>query len=89
MRDRAAAVDGLRDAVGVVGVDAVVALDEDDFGADAFRFADLRAGLDAEGLGLVAGGDAAGGVGVGGHDGEGAVAVLGVELLLDRREEAS
>ena len=53
-----------------------------------FGFADLRAGLDAEGLGLVAGGDAAGGVGEGGDDGEGLAAVFGVELLLDRREEA-
>ena len=86
--DGAATFDGLRDAVGVLGVDAVVAFDEDDLGADAFGFADLGAGLDAEGLGLVAGGDAAGGVGVGGDDGEGAVAVFGVELLLDRGKEA-
>ena len=56
-------------------------------GADLLGFADLRAGLDAEGLGLVAGGDAAGGVGHGGDDGEGLAAILGVELLLDRREE--
>ena len=53
-----------------------------------FGLADLGAGLDAEGLGLVAGGDAAGGVGHGGDDGERAVAVFGVELLLDRRKEA-
>jgi len=66
VRDRAATFDRLGDAVGVVGVDAVVALDEDDFGADAFGLADLRSGLDAEGLGLVGGGDAAGGVGQGG-----------------------
>jgi hypothetical protein len=85
--DGAAAVDGLRDFVGILGVDAVVAFDEDDFGADALGLADLGAGLDAEGLGLVAGGDAAGGVGVGGDDGEGAVAEFGVELLLDRGEE--
>ena len=56
-------------------------------GTDALGLAHLGAGLDAEGLGLVAGGDAAGGVGVGGDDGEGTVAVLGVKLLLDRRKE--
>ncbi len=89
MGDGAAAVDSLGDVVGVLGVDAVVAFDEDDFGADALGFADLGSGFDAEGLGFVAGGDAAGGVGEGGDDGEGAVAEFGVELLLDRREEAS
>ena len=59
VRDRAAAVYSLRDSVGVFGVDAVVAFDQDDLRADLFGFADLRAGLDAERLGLVAGGDAA------------------------------
>ena len=62
--------------------------DEDNLRADALGLAHLRAGPDAEGLGLVAGGDAAGGVGHPGDDGERAAAVLGVELLLDRGEEA-
>ena len=53
-----------------------------------FGFADLGSGLDAEGLGFVAGGDAAGGVGHGGDDGEGVAAVFGMELLFDGREEA-
>jgi hypothetical protein len=48
----------------------------------------LRAGLDAEGLRLVAGGNAAGGVGHRWDDGEGAVAVFGMELLLDGSKEA-
>ena len=47
-----------------------------------------RAGFDAEGLGFVAGGDEGGGVGQGGNDAGGLVAVLGMELLLYRREEA-
>ena len=73
--------------MGVFGVVGVAALDEDDAGTELFGFADLGAGLDAEGLGFVAGGDADGGVGHGGDDGEGLSAVLGVKLLLDRREE--
>ena len=86
--DGAAAVYSLRDFVGILSIDAVVAFDEDDVGADALGLADLGSGFDAEGLGLVAGGDAAGGVGVGGDDGERARAEFGVELLLDRGEEA-
>ncbi len=86
--DGADELDGFGDVVGVLGVVGVVACDEDDAGAELLGFADLGAGLDAEGLGLVAGGDAAGGVGHGGDYGEGLAAVLGVELLLDGREEA-
>ncbi len=86
--DGADEVDGFGDGVGVLGVLGVVAFDEDDAGAEFFGFADLGAGFDAEGFGLVAGGDAAGGVGHGGDDGERFAAVLGVELLLDGREEA-
>ena len=66
----------------------MLAHDEDDLGADSLSLGDPRAGLDAEGFGLVAGRDAAGGVGEGGDDGDGAAAILGVELLLDRGEEA-
>jgi hypothetical protein len=74
--------------VRVFGVIGVVASDEDNAGTKLFGFADLRAGFDLEGLGFVAGGDAAGGVGHGGDNGERFSAVLRVELLFDRREEA-
>jgi hypothetical protein len=86
--DGAASLDCLRDAARIVGVDAVLAHDENDLGADALGLADLSAGLDAERLGLVAGRDAAGGIGLGGDDGERAAAILRVQLLLHRREEA-
>jgi len=48
----------------------------------------LRAGLDAQCFGLVAGRDAAGGVGLGGDNGERAAAIFRVQLLLHRGEEA-
>ena len=67
--DRADEVDGFSDGVGVLGVLGVIAFDEDDVGAELLGFADLRAGFDAEGFGLVAGGDADGGVGEGGDYG--------------------
>ncbi len=88
MGDGADAFDGGDDAVGVFRVGGVVAVDEDDAGADAFGVADAGAGLDAEGLGFVAGGDEGGGVGHGGDDAGGLAAVLGMELLFDGREEA-
>jgi hypothetical protein len=88
VRDRAAAVDSHGNLLRILGVDGVVALDEEDLPADLFRLAHQRAGLDAEGLGLVAGGDADRGVGVGGDDGQRAIAIFRVQLLLDRREEA-
>ena len=59
------AFDGGGDLVRVLGVDGVRAVDEDDVGAELLGFADLGAGLDAEGLGLVAGGDEGAGVGHG------------------------
>lgn len=74
--------------MGVLGVVGVITCDEDDAGAKLLGFADLGSGFDAEGFGLVAGGDAAGGVGHGGDDGERLAAVLLVDLLLDGREEA-
>jgi hypothetical protein len=85
--DGADEVDGFGDAAGEVGVVIVAAVDEDDAGTLLLGFADLGAGSDAEGFGLVAGGDAAGGVSDGGDDGEGTVAVGGVEMLLDGGEE--
>ena len=85
--DGADALYGCDDLVGVFRVGGVVAVDEDDAGADAFGVRDAGAGLDAEGLGLVAGGDEGGGVGQGGDDAGGLVAVLGMKLLFDRRKE--
>jgi hypothetical protein len=55
-------------------------------GAEAFGVGDDGAGFDAEGFGLVAGGDADGGVGHHGDDGDGAAAELGTDLLLDGGE---
>ena len=86
--DGAGEVNGFGDGVRVFRVFGVAALDEDDAGTELFGLADLGAGLDFEGLGLVAGGDAAGGVGHSGNNGEGFSAVLRVELLFDGREEA-
>jgi len=60
--------DSLLYGVGVLGVLGVAAFDEDDSGAQLFGIADAGAGFDAEGLGLIAGGDATGGVGHGGDD---------------------
>ena len=85
--DGAAALDSGGDFVGELGVDGVGAIDEDDVGADASGFADLGEGLDAEGLGFVAGGDECSGVGHGAADSDGLAAILGVELLLDGGEE--
>jgi hypothetical protein len=86
--DGAAALDGGGDLVAELGVDAVGAVDEDDVGADAPGLADLGEGVDAERLGFIAGGDKGAGVGHGAADAEGLASVLGVELLLDGREEA-
>ena len=88
MGDGADEVDGLGDGMGVLCVVSVVAFDEDDIGAFLFSFANLGSGLDAKGFGFVAGGDADGGVGLGRNDREGFAAILGMELLLDGREEA-
>ena len=74
--------------VRIFRVGGVVAVDEDDVRADALGVADAGSGLDAEGLGLVAGGDEGGGVGHGGDDAGGLVAELGMDLLFYRREEA-
>ncbi len=86
--DGAAALDGGGDLVRELGVLGVVAVDEDDVGAEALGLADLGEGVDAEGLGLVAGGDEGAGIGHGAGDAEGLAAVFGVQLLLDGREEA-
>jgi len=84
--DRHAAFDGFDDAVVVVDIDLVAGLDKDDLGAQAFGVGDDRTGFNAEGFGLVAGGDADGGIGHHGNDADGTAAQLGADLLLDRCE---
>jgi hypothetical protein len=86
--DGADALDRGGDAVGKIGVDGVVAGDEADGGAEGAGFGHLGAGLDAEGFGLVAGGDEGAGVGHGGGNAGGFAAEFRVQLLLDRGEEA-
>ena len=86
--DRADALYRCDNFVGIFRVRGVVSVDKDDIRADAFGLADAGTGLNAEGFGLVAGGNERGGVGHGGDDAGGLVAVLGMELLLHRREEA-
>ncbi len=88
MGDGAAALDRGGDLVRVLGVHGVRAVDEDDVRAEALGFADLGEGVDAERLGLVAGGDQRAGIGHGAADAERFAAVFGVDLLLDGREEA-
>jgi len=88
VRDRADSFDGGNNFVGIFRVGGVVAVDEDDAGAEALGFADAGSGLDAESFGFVAGRDEGGGVGDGGDDADGFIAEFGVELLLDGREEA-
>ncbi len=84
--DGEAAFDGFDDAVVVVDVDFVAGLDEDEAGTHAFGVADHGSGFDAEGFGLVAGGDADGGVGHHGDDADGAAAQLGASFLLNGGE---
>lgn len=84
--DRSATLDGADDLVVVLDVELVTALDYDEARAEAFCLADLGSGLDAEGFGLIAGGDGAGSVGHDGDDDDGAVAKLGAELLFDGGE---
>jgi hypothetical protein len=55
-------VDDRQDAVVVIGIEPVIGLHRDDIGAKPPRFFHQRAGLDAESLGCVAGGDRAGGI---------------------------
>ena len=86
--DGADAFDRCGYVVGELRVFGMGAVDEDDVGDEAFGFADLGEGFDAERLGFVAGGDERAGVGHGAADADGLAAILRMELLLNRREEA-
>ena len=79
--DGDAAFDGFDDAVMEFGIELVARLDENDLGAQALGVCDDGTGFDAEGLGLVAGGDAAGGIGHHGHHAHGPAAQLGTGFL--------
>ena len=81
-----AAFDGLHDAAVVIDIEFVARFDEHDVGAHAFGVGDDGSGFDAEGFGLVAGGDATGRVGHHGNDADRTAAQLGPDLLLDRGE---
>ena len=85
--DRQAGVDGRQDAVVIIGVETVIGLHRDDIGAQAPRLFDQRAGLDAESLGGIAGGDRAGGIRRRLHDDDRLAAQGRVFLLFARREE--
>jgi len=88
VRDGAASLDRRRDASRVVGVDAVLAHDEDDLRADELGLADQRSRLDAESLRLVAGRDATGGVRLRRNHRDGTIAIFGRQLLIDQGEKA-
>ncbi len=85
-RDGNAALDRLDDPIVIVDVNFVARLDQLQAWTHPFRFADLRAGTNPEGLRLVACCDGAGSVGHDGHDGDRAPAEFRPQLLLDRGE---
>ena len=72
--DRQAGVDGLQDALVIVAVEPVIGLHRDDGGTQPPRLAHEGAGLDAECLGRVAGGDRDGGIRERLHDDDGLAA---------------
>jgi hypothetical protein len=65
----------------IIGVERVIGLHRDDVGAQLPRLAHQGAGLDAEGLGRIAGGDRDGGIRQRLHDDDG-LAAQGRGLLL-------
>jgi hypothetical protein len=82
--DRHAGVDGFQDALVIIGVETVIGLHRDDVGAQPPRLAHERAGLDAESLGGVAGGDGDGGIGERLHDDDRLAAQGWIFLLFAR-----
>jgi hypothetical protein len=85
--DRQAGIDRLQNAVVIVGIDLVPRLHRDDVPAKSPRIAHERAGLDAEGLGFVAGGDGDGRIRQRLHHDDRLALQGGIFLLLARREE--
>ena len=70
------------------GVAAMVSAGEEEVGAAALGFTDLHAGADAEGLGLIAGGNDGARIHRGRADGDRVSAQRRIELLFDGREIA-
>ena len=85
--DRQAGIDRLENPLVILGIELVIGLHRDDLGAQAPRFAHQSAGLDAVGLGRVAGGDRDGGFRRCLHDNDRLAAQGRGLLLLARREE--
>ena len=85
--DRQAGVDRLQNALVIIGVEPVIGLHRDDVGAQPPRLAHDRPGLDAEGLGGVAGGNGDGAIRRRLHDDDGLAAQGRGLLLLARRKE--
>ena len=86
--DRETGVDGGEDALVIFTVEAVISLDWDDVRTEAPRLAQDGAGLDAESLGGVAGGNCDGALGHRLHDDDGLAAQRGGFLLFARRKES-
>jgi len=79
--DRQAGVDRLQDALVIIGIEPVIGLHRDHRRAQAPRIAHQSAGLDAVGLGRVAGGDRDGGIRRRLHDDDGLSAQGRIFLL--------
>jgi hypothetical protein len=85
--DRQAGIDRLQDALVIVGIEAMIGLDRNNGRAQPPRVPHQGAGLDAERLGRVAGGNGDGGIRRNLHDDDRLVAQGRVFLLLARRKE--
>jgi hypothetical protein len=85
--DRQAGVDGFEDALVIIGVEAVIGLHGDEVCAQAPCLAQDGSGLDAEGLGRIAGGDHHGAVRQRLHHDDGLAAQAWMFLLLARCKE--
>jgi hypothetical protein len=86
--DRLAGVDRLEDALVILGVEPMISLHRDHGRAQLARLAHQGAGLDAEGLGRIAGGDCDGALRQRLHDDHGLAAQGRGLLLLARRKES-
>ena len=88
MCHRTAPLHRLRDVVRVFRIVVVVSCDQHNLRTDLLRLAHLRAGLDAERLRLIARRDAARRICHRRHHRQRPIAILRMQLLLHRREEA-